>query len=99
MPPLDGLQSLTAAVGRVNVVALPFEHGHDLAVVVNTPESEAVGVNSPGFVTTLSMFGQHLVTRPVTFTVPLSPPVTSASPSRMRPMEEFGFLPANQAMT
>lgn len=53
----------------------PFEHGHDLAVVVNTPESEAVGVNSPGFVTTLSMFGQHLVTRPVTFTVPLSPPL------------------------
>lgn len=53
----------------------PFEHGHDLAVVVNTPESEAVGINSPGFVTTLSMFGQHLVTRPVTFTVPVSPPL------------------------
>ncbi|MFT4251594.1 MAG: tyrosinase family protein [Caulobacter sp.] len=72
----------TSLLATITVDLPPFEHGADLAVVLNTPEGQAVEPDSPGFVTTLSMFGRHLVTRPVTFTVPLSAPLAKLSKAR-----------------
>ncbi|PVM84301.1 tyrosinase family protein [Caulobacter radicis] len=72
----------TSLLATITVDLPPFEHGGDLAVVLNTPEGQPVTPNSPGFVTTLSMFGRHLVTRPVTFTVPLSPPLAKLAKAR-----------------
>ena len=65
----------TSLLATLTVDLPPFEHGTDLAVVVNTPEGEPVTLDSPGFVATLSMFGRHIVTRPITFTVPISRPL------------------------
>ena len=72
----------THLLATITVDLPPFEHANDLAVVINTPEGQAVGVDSPGFVTTLSMFGRHLVTRPVSFTVPLSQPLANLAKAK-----------------
>lgn len=67
----------------ITVELSPFEHGQDLAVLVNTPEGQAFDATSPGFVTTLSMFGNHIVQRPVTFTVPLSKPLAALNGQKL----------------
>ena len=67
----------------ITVELSPFEHGQDLAVLINTPEGQAFDTNSPGFVTTLSMFGNHIVQRPVTFMVPLSKPLATLSGKKL----------------
>lgn len=72
----------TSLLATITVDLPPFEHGAGLAVVINTPEGAAVEPDAPGFVTTLSMFGRHLVTRPVTFTVPLSQSLAKLAKAR-----------------
>jgi tyrosinase len=67
----------------ITVELSPFEHGQDLAVLINTPEGQAFDAKSPGFVTTLSMFGNHIVQRPVTFMVPLSKPLAALNGQKL----------------
>jgi tyrosinase len=67
----------------ITVELSPFEHGQDLAVLINTPEGQAFDAKSPGFVTTLSMFGNHVVQRPVTFMVPLSKPLAALNGQKL----------------
>ena len=66
-------------IATITIALPPLEHGHDIAVMVNTPEDAPGDPTDPGFVTTLSMFGRHVVHGPVSFDVPINRTLTALS--------------------
>ena len=65
--------SAPVLLAKITLALPPLAHSGDLAVVVDAPGGDTGGGN----VIPLSMFGHHIVQGPVTFTVPLGPPVAA----------------------
>ncbi|MFL5180752.1 MAG: tyrosinase family protein [Microvirga sp.] len=80
-------------LAKITLALPPLAHSGDLAVVVNAPGGDAGGGN----VIPLSMFGHHIVQAPVTFTVPLGPPVAALRANNRLAANTLNFSVAQPA--
>jgi tyrosinase len=85
--------SAPVLLAKITLALPPLAHSGDLAVVVDAPGGDTGGGN----VIPLSMFGHHIVQGPVTFTVPLGPPVAALRANNRLAANTLNFSVAQPA--